>query len=121
VNEANDVAMRLAKKDSSFLAGGAREWARRIREETGKSCSLATVRKTLFWRKTMERTGRGRSKGGKPNVVGLTSDLEAATGEGDKHEILERLVAEQKSDFEPSPLDPDPNERPRRVRHHKRL
>jgi hypothetical protein len=41
--------------------------------------------------------------------------------EGNDDVELQRLIAEQEADAEPSPLDDDPPDRPRKVRQHKRL
>jgi len=120
VEEANQTAMRLAKKDLSFVNGGVREWAKRVREASGKTCSTATIHGTALWQKTMEARGRGRRKGGKAKAVSFTDSLEAVVGNGDPHEVLNRLTAEQGADFEPSPLEPDPPGKPRRVRCRKR-
>jgi len=121
VDEANAAAMKLAKQDATFVSGTIRQWAARIKEAAGKTCSLPTVKATPLWQETMKRTGRGRAKGGRPKVVSLTSDLEAAIGDGDKHEVLNRLIAEHKADFEPSPVKSDPAEKPTRVRPPNRL
>jgi hypothetical protein len=85
----------------------------------------------------MERAGRGRKekRPKRPKVVDLTHKLLAARGEGQKDEVLDQLIAkeeadetlkrlveDQKADFEPSPLDPDPVDGPpRRVKSRKFL
>ncbi len=115
--EANKKAMELAKTDRFFVERSLREWAERI------GCSEGLVPKLPLWQATMEKTGRGRrDKAPPPKAVSLTENLEAVTGEGDKDEVLNHLVAEQEADAEPSPLyDDPPDSRPRKVRSRKRL
>jgi hypothetical protein len=113
IDEANTVAMALAKKDAAFVNGGAREWAAAIRKETGKTCSVATVKDTPLWIKTMEVTGRGRSKGKTPSAVSLTGNMEAVVGKGGRHEVLKSLIAQQQTDYEPSPFDDPPGQKVR--------
>ena len=81
----------------------------------------------------MEETGRGRDKGkrwSRPQAVRL---IESAAGVGEPDAVLKRLTKqerdeelkraekEQAEDFEPSPLDEDLVDEPRRVRHRKRV
>ena len=66
VDEANKIAKKLTKKDPSFVHGGAREWARRIREATGKTCSVSTVYKTALWKTTMQESGAAEPKEVRP-------------------------------------------------------
>ena len=99
--EANEKAKQLAKKDPSFVNKKQREWAEAI------GCSDGLINKLPLWQKTMEKTGRGRKeRGTKPKKVSLTKAIEETVGEGEKHEQLSRLIAEQEQDYEPSPLDP---------------
>jgi hypothetical protein len=123
--EANNAALRLAEKNPDFLKLVIREWATKIAETTGKSCSPKIVGQTALWIKTMQHTGRGRSKGSKPKVVSMTPALEAILGDKEPQGTLEKLIAEQEADDEPSPLEPDSpdyQERKRRkVRERKRL
>jgi hypothetical protein len=77
-------------------------------------CSEGTVVKLPAWRALMER----RQKRATPKAlraVQLSDKVLAATGEQD--EELQRLIAEQEADREPSPLSDSPT----RVREHKRL
>jgi hypothetical protein len=116
--EANEKAKLLAKADRSFVKEPSiRKWAEAI------GCSTGLVVKLPFWRALMEKSGRGRKDTTpKPKAVSLTSNLEAAVGEGARNEVLERLIGDQEADFEPSPLEGDPPEgRPRTVRTRKRL
>jgi YD repeat-containing protein len=50
-------------------ATGSTAWAAAIRRETGKTCSIATVKKTQLWQKTIKVTGRGKAKGKMPKMV----------------------------------------------------
>jgi hypothetical protein len=106
-DEANQTAIKLAKQDSAFVNGGAREWAAAIRKATDKTCSTSTVEDTPLWKATMKKTGRGRTRGKAPKAVTLTDGLESVTGEGERHEVLQGLIAQQKADYEPSPVDDD--------------
>jgi hypothetical protein len=119
LKEANLAAMKLAKKDPNFVNLTAREWAKRISEDTGMSCSPGTVHKTAFWAATMARTKRGRSEGAKPKAVGLTDKVKQTVGKNDEalmaaqgetsstDDALRKLIQEQSDDFEDSPLDPN--------------
>jgi hypothetical protein len=123
VEAANEKARKLAKRlRMSFFLFSEREQARQI------GCSWATWRKTTFYEKAQKIRFRLTRQAGKekapasPPVVSLTGDLEAVTGEGDRNETLDRLIAEQEADREPSPLDDDqPDAPPRKVRTRKRL
>jgi hypothetical protein len=120
VDEANKTAMKLAREDPAFVDGGARDWVKAIRKATGKTCSVATVQKTRLWIETMKATGRKRGKGKTPKAVTFTDGLKSVVGEGERHEILQGLIAEQGADYEPSPLDDPPADTRRKVRHRKR-
>jgi hypothetical protein len=119
--EANKAAMELAKQDPTFVKGGVRKWAAAIRKATGKTCSIATVKKTRLWEKMMAETGRGRSKGKTPKAVTLTNSLESVVGEGERDEVLQGLIAEHEADYEPSSVDDSPSATRRKVTHHKRV
>jgi hypothetical protein len=69
----------------------------------------------------MQRSGRQRnSYAAAPKTVSFTPILEAVTGEGERDEVLNQLIAAQKADYEPSPLEDDPPEsRPKKVRSYK--
>lgn len=79
------------------------------------TCSVRTVTNLpayRAYRDELERRGLvGRKH--KPKAVTL-SDVEHALGERDLE--LDKLMEEHCRDYEPSPLDPDPTDRPRRVR-----
>lgn len=95
VPKANAAAMKLARKDPNFVAGGARDWAADIENATGKKCTTKIVLQTPFWIATMEETGRGRTRGKTPKAVALTGKLESVIGKGDKHQVLQDLIAER--------------------------
>jgi len=116
VTEANKIAMELAEKDPNFVHGGVRKWVQKILERTGKKFSNSTVHKTALWQGTMKESNRGRTKGSTPKTVSLTPALEVATGEGERHEVLNRLIAEQQADSDLSPLEDDAPGKPRRVK-----
>ena len=114
-DEANQVAMELAEKDHAFVNATAEEWARKISEATGTTCSPSTVHKTALWKTTMQKTGRGRTKGGSFRTVTLTKKLEAVTRDDAQQQALDILIAEQEADSEPSSAEDDPPDRPQRV------
>jgi hypothetical protein len=117
VEEANREAMELVKQlGQAFFALSENEQARRI------GCAWKTWSKTEFFkaaRKKREQAGRQRGPGkatGAPPVVSFTSALEVVTGDGEREAVLEKLIAEQEADNEPSPLEDDsPSDRPRKV------
>jgi hypothetical protein len=121
VDEANAVAMDLAKQDARFVDDGIRQWAARIQEKAGKKCTEWTVGQTRLWLTTMETTGRGRRKGKRQSRPKAVSLNESAAGKGERDVVLKQLAQEQAADFEPSPLDDDPPDEPLRVRHRKRV
>ena len=63
VDEANVVAMKLAKQNVAFVHRGVRDWAASIRKATSKTCSIATVKATRLWQETMKATGRRTNEG----------------------------------------------------------
>lgn len=86
---------------------------RKAAKEIGCAASRASTLpafKAFKERRGPRPAGRGKS----PHVVSLTSPIEATIGEPD--EVLERLKKEQERDFELSPLDDDPPDRPTRVK-----
>jgi hypothetical protein len=121
--EANEKALRLAKADPNFVKQpSCRRWADKI------GCSTGLVQSLPFWQETMAKTGRGRKgKGHAPKACSLTKNIEAVVGEDDEGseaaEIKQnQLIAEQKADSEPSPLEDDPPDSPpRKVRCHKKI
>jgi hypothetical protein len=117
VERANDKAMKLARKlRAGFFALSERQQAKQI------GCSWATWKKTEFYAKAQARRPAGkRSTVSSPKAESLTAAREAVTGEGDKEEVLQQLIAEQEADKEPSPLESDAPGRPRKVHSRKRL
>jgi len=103
VDEANAAAMKLAKADPQFVNGSVRKWAAAVRKATGTTCSTATVKLTRLWIRTMEISGRGRTKGKTPKAVALTGKVESVIGKGDKHQVLKDLIAEQTADDDDRP------------------
>ncbi|MCH8343920.1 MAG: hypothetical protein IH983_08025 [Planctomycetes bacterium] len=107
--EANIKARQLAEADPGFVNKSAMEWADDI------ECSVGTVYKTAMWKRTMEQTGRGRKdRPARPKVVNLPAD--ELLGRGSKDEVLKGLIAQQRADDEPSPLDDDPSLKASKVR-----
>jgi hypothetical protein len=113
IAKANAEAMKLAEADPEFVHKSLREWAHALR------CAPSLVPSLPFWQAVMERTGRGRKgKDKAPHAVGLTDKLLATTPDPaaeDPQAALDGLIAEQRSDFEPSPLAEDTG-KPVRVR-----
>jgi hypothetical protein len=112
LEQANEKAMQLAEADPQFIHKTQRQWARAI------GCATGQIAKLPLWREVAKETGRDRTgKRKRPRVVSLTERVLAKTA--DPQAELNRLVAEQRRDDEPSPLE---EERPRaRVRHRKKL
>jgi hypothetical protein len=114
--EANQRAMDLAALDPGFVHKTQREWA------TAIGCSVGQVARTRLWEKTMEVSGRGRKgKPKRPKAVALTDKVLATQAQDAGAPTLDRLVAEQEGDAEPSPLEDDPPDRPRRVWAHREV
>jgi hypothetical protein len=116
--EADNKARMLAKKRKKrFLELPIREWAKAI------GCSTGLVAKLPLWIETQARKQRQpRGQGKSPKTVSLTANLEAVTGHGDKDAAIRQLIKEQEADYEPSPLEDDPLDRPKTaVRARKRL
>jgi hypothetical protein len=112
VAQANRQAQKLARRvGPAFFAVSEREQARQI------GCAWQTWAKTEFYQTARAR--KERAEPGKaarpPAAVSLTSEMEAALGDGGRDAVLEELVAEQAADNEPSPLDPDPPDKPVKV------
>jgi hypothetical protein len=115
VTEANRKAMDLATKmKAEFFSLSEREQARRI------GCTWKTWSRTPFY-PLAKRTKAKDNGPGSPPTVSLTDTLRAVTGDGRPDEVLHNLIAEQEADREPSPLDDDAPDLPRKVRCHKRL
>lgn len=98
LKEANIRARQLLKEHPGFADKSAEEWSREI------PCSIGLVSYLPTWEAVMERTGRGRKgRPARPKVVSLPADeLLGRTSN------LEELIAQQRADDEPSPLDHDP-------------
>jgi len=111
--EANDKAMKLARKlRKAFFFLSENQQAEMI------GCSWQTWARTKFYEEAQKkRPGGKRRKVSSPKTVSLTSELEAVTGEGDKEEVLQALIADHNADAEPSPLET----RPRKIHSRKRL
>ena len=111
--EAEKAANRLfLEQGKAFMEKTAKQWAGEI------GCSVSTVSKLELWRRNMSKSGRGRGRRGKgaekpapTEVVSLSKKIEAQVGEGSKDELLLQMIA-QEEDFEPSPLDDDPPDKP---------
>lgn len=117
VQQANEKAMELAKKmKQAFFVIPEREQAKLI------GCSWATWSKTDFYKKAKEkRPKREPKKPRGPKVESFTPGREAVTGQGERDESLNKLIAEQEADAEPSSLEDDPLDRPKKVHSRKRL
>jgi hypothetical protein len=111
---ANRRAMELAQADPEFVQKTQRQWAEVI------GCSVGLITELPLWRKVAERTGRDRKgKRGPTRIVSLTDRLLEVVP--DREAELERLIGEQQSDSEPSPLEKDPPDRFSKVRSRKQL
>jgi hypothetical protein len=109
--EANRKAMELVKKMKKvFFALSEREQAKLI------GCTWRTWSKTEFYKTAKKKKPRQHPARGAPRTVSLSPAMEAVTGEGGREETLNKLIAEQEADHEPSPLEEDPpGDRPRKV------
>jgi hypothetical protein len=110
---ANTRASELAKEDSAFLSMSLRAWANAI------GCSEGQVVNLDLWIAQHKQADNESKKRKSPKTVTLTESLLAVTPERD--ESLQRLIREHKADREPSPLEPDPPDKRRRVRSRKEL
>ena len=117
VGKANEEAMKHArKKRQGFFALSERQQAELI------GCSWTTWRKTPFYAEALKKRPTSKpKKPSSPKAVSLTAEREAVTGEGDRDEVLKQLVAEQEADKEPSPLESDSPNHPRKIHSRKRL
>ncbi len=118
VEAANERALALGKEmGAAFFAMSKRQQAKLIR------CSYATWEQTELFKAIHARRGAGNggSKPTSPRTVSFTHKLQAVTGAGSNGDELKRLIAEQEHEAEPSPLEADPPDRPRRVREQKKL
>jgi hypothetical protein len=111
---ANSKAMELAKSDPAFMSKSTREWADDI------GCSYGLVGKLDLWIQKQELTGHDSKQSKSPQTVSLTDQLLAVTS-ADEEQPLQRLIREQRADQEPSPLEPDSPDKPRRVHYRKKL
>jgi hypothetical protein len=103
LQEANARALELAQRDRDFVHKPLRAWAQSI------GCSTGLVTRLTLWiqyqhLKRLQKRGPGK----RPPTVSLTPELEAVLGSGDREAAIRWLIAEQRADFEPSPLDPEP-------------
>jgi hypothetical protein len=110
---ANSKATELAKDDPAFLSKSQRAWADAI------GCSDGLIAKLDLWKAKQNRVDDEPKQTKSPKTVSLTDELLAVIP--DREEELQRLVREHTANLEPSPLDPDPPDQPRRVKQHKKL
>jgi hypothetical protein len=110
---ANSKATELARADSAFLTKSQRAWAEAI------GCSDGLIAKLDLWKAKQKGLGDESRQTKSPKTVCLTPELLAVTP--DPGEELQRLIREHTANLEPSPLDPDPLDQPRRVRQRKKL
>jgi hypothetical protein len=115
VAKANERALKLARKlGKVFFVLSDTAQAKKI------GCLIRTWRKTPFYSEAEKRRPKPVRKGqGRRRAVSLTEGIEATAGRED--ERLRQLIEERQADYEPSPLAPDPADRPRTVRERKRL
>lgn len=92
---AEELLRRWIKEDPSV-----RDWTtERVAKELG--CSVGLVAGLPIWGEIMEKTGRRRSRSVSPRRTVSLSE------QGEQARQLARLVAEQRRQHEPSPLDDD--------------
>lgn len=120
VADANSKAMELAKRmGEGFFQLSERQQAKAI------GCSWKTWSSTTLYKEARKRRPQpqeAKDKGAGRKVVTLTAKVEAMTGEGGRDEVLEKLIAQQEADYEPSPLEEDSPSSPRqKVRSYIRL
>jgi hypothetical protein len=105
--KARDYLRRNAVREQQGNPVGARELAGHV------GCSVGLICILPVWRALVEEREK-RRKSKTPDAVNLSDKVLATTGQQD--EELNRLLADQRADFEPSPLDPGQH----RVRERKR-
>lgn len=111
-DEANEAARDLLRENPKMTV---RELARRI------GCSEGLIGSLREYRAVRERLNAGDTPK-RAKVVSLTGDVLATVGTRDealerlRAGELERVKAEQAAEYEPSPLDDDAPNWPRRVR-----
>lgn len=103
--EAEAVARQLDKENVAFCYLKAEDMAKLIAQESGKLCSDTLVKGLPYWDEAMKRTGRGRKRGdakGQGRKRGtaarpksFSEEVEAVTGAGEKHQVLEELVEDE--------------------------
>jgi hypothetical protein len=114
VEEANAEALHVAGRlGQTFFTASDRAQAKLI------GCHVQTWRKTPLFRKKYPR-GRKPTRRAR-RACSFTSALEDVTGKGGRDAVLDDLVAEQAAEMEPSPLEPDAPEKPRKVNVRKRV
>lgn len=94
--KARDYLQKNAHREQDDDPVSSRELANAI------GCALGRVPKLPIWKALMEKRKK-QQKGSAPKAVALSEGVLASTGQND--EELQRLIREQKSDSEPSPLD----------------
>lgn len=119
ISEANDIARPILSRNPEITA-------RKLAAEVG--CAVGQVPKLPAWRvvKTAQQEGRKPKRGrGGGNVVDI-ADTTGAVGSGaqaarareaakSRDDELDRLIAEQQDDYEPSSADPDLGLEPPRI------
>jgi hypothetical protein len=125
VGEANTKARKLVKQyRRAFFAMSKNQQAELI------GCHRRTWEKTQLYQSAVTKGLIAPPKPRVPKTITFTSELEAATGEGERDEIqkqaadeetLRRLMEEQAADYEPSSLKDDPPGRQRKIHSRKRL
>ena len=114
VEAANSNALALARcMGSQFFSLSWTAQARKI------GCHLRTWKKTPFFKEAKKR-GVVRTKGARPRASSLTGNLESSL-HTDEGTVLDKLIADQQADNEPSPLDDSPAARSPKVYSRRRL
>lgn len=116
VDEANDKAKKLVEEmGKAFFVMSKRKQVKLI------GCHIKTWKKTPLFQEALKKGKITPPKPKAAKVSSLTSACEAVTGEGDRDEVLKQLIADQETDKEPSPLESDPPNSPRKIHSRKRL
>mgnify|MGYP006899696074 CR=1 FL=1 len=68
-------------------------------------CSVGLIAKTAAWKQTAAERKRANGPA-KPTAVNLSDGLQKVTASDAEPDPLEKLIAEQEKDFEPSPFEP---------------
>jgi len=116
VDEANENAMKRVKEfGEAFFSMSQNKQAELI------GCHARTWKKTPLYQEALKQGKITTPKPKAAKAFSLTSEREAVTGEGNRDEILSQLIADQETDKEPSPLESDPPNHPRKIHSRKRL